>query len=392
MSIPATPKKILLGLDFILGHFQEPIFPRKIMTKELGYQVEVFSKEEALGYFKSSNYEDCRINAYPPFTEYQGINRTPISFLMVDLDLKDFGGRVEGGGGEYSKKKEEKTSLSLEKVLNKASEKIKKEKVEEGGRSIGGNPTVLWTGNGYHIYQPVSGLILEEYETFYEFTKYLGKDLTSMFIQFAEEYLTDYTADRLHNPTVKSCLLRIPGSLNSKCIPNKDQDAEVKIVQRWDGKRPSIQPLRRDFRRWLIHKRIDDIEELKEQEKKRGRFQIIASQNQSKAITKIKWIEKGILEHPLPDHIKYIIWRILSPYLLNVKKLPKEESYSVMKDWLDRCNELERLNFNAKIKIKEGLKGASKGYFPISIEKLKEENNALYCIVLNRRGKSESVC
>jgi hypothetical protein len=399
MSIPATPKKILYGLDFILGHFQEPIFPRKIMTKEWGYQVEVFSKEEALGYFKSSNYEDCRINAYPPFTEYQGINRTPISFLMVDLDLKDFGGRVEGGerGGEleYSKKKEEKTLLFLEKALNKASEKIKKEKDEgggEGGRSIGGNPTVLWTGNGYHIYQPVSGLILEEYETFYEFTKYLDKDLTSMFIQFAEEYLTDHTADRLHNPTVKSCLLRIPGSLNSKCIANKDQDAEVKIVQRWDGKRPSIQPLLRDFRRWLIHKRIDDIEELKEQEKKRGRFQIIASQNQSKAITKIKWIEKGILEHPLPDHRKYIIWRILSPYLLNVKKLPKEESYSVMKDWLDKCNELERLNFNAKIKIKEGLKGASKGYFPISIENLKEENKALYCIVLNRRGKSESVC
>jgi hypothetical protein len=392
MSIPATPKKILLGLDFILGHFQEPIFPRKIMTKELGYQVEVFSREEALGYFKSTNYEDCRINAYPPFTEYQGINRTPISFLMVDLDFKDFDGRVEGGG-EYSKKKEEKTSLSLEKALNKASEKIKKEKVEGGGGgSIGGNPTVLWTGNGYHIYQPVRGLILEEYETFYEFTKYLDKDLTSMFIQFAEEYLTDYTADRLHNPTVKSCLLRIPGSLNSKCIPYKDQDAEVKIVQRWDGKRPSIQPLLPDFRRWLIHKRIDDIEELKEQDKKRGRFQIIASQNQSKAITKIKWIEKGILEHPLPDHRKYIIWRILSPYLLNVKKLPKEESYSVIKDWLDKCNELERLNFNAKIKIKEGLNGASKGYFPISIEKLKEENNALYCIVLNRRGKSESVC
>jgi hypothetical protein len=152
MSIPATPKKILLGLDFILGHFQEPIFPRKNMTKVLGYQVEVFSREEALGYFKSSNYEDCRINAYPPFTEYQGINRTPISFLMVDLDLKDFGGRMEGGG-EYSKKNEEKTSLSLEKALNKASEKIKKEKVERvGGRSIGGNPTVLWTGNGYHIY------------------------------------------------------------------------------------------------------------------------------------------------------------------------------------------------------------------------------------------------
>jgi hypothetical protein len=374
-------RKVEAGLDFILNQLQEPIFPRKIMTKQLGYQVEVFNREEALEYFKSSNYEDCRINAYPPFTEYQGINRTPISFLMVDLDLKDFGGEEEEG--EDSKKK--KAKMLLEKALNKALDKIKKE-------SIGGNPTVLWTGNGYHIYQPVSGFVLEEYETFYEFTKYFDKDLTSMFIQFAEEHVTDYTADRLHNPTVKSCLLRIPGSLNSKCIPSKDQDPEVKIVQRWDGKRPSIKPMLRDFRRWLIQKRIDDIEEVKKQEKKKhAKYQIITSQNQSKVVSKIKWIEKGILEHPLPDHRKYIIWRILSPYLLNVKKLPKEESYSVIKAWLDGCNELERLNFNTKIKIKEGLRGASKGYLPISIDKLKEENKSLYDIVTNRMGKSESV-
>jgi hypothetical protein len=35
------------------------------MTKELGYQVEIFNKEEALEYFKNSNNEDCRIKAYP---------------------------------------------------------------------------------------------------------------------------------------------------------------------------------------------------------------------------------------------------------------------------------------------------------------------------------------
>jgi hypothetical protein len=37
-----------------------------------------------------------------------------------------------------------------------------------------------------------------------------------------------------------------------------------------------------------------------------------------------------------------------------VKKIPKEESYSVMKDWLDKCDQIEKLNFNPKIKIKEG--------------------------------------
>jgi uncharacterized membrane-anchored protein YjiN (DUF445 family) len=122
----------------------------------------------------------------------------------------------------------------LDRALNKTLQKII--------QSIMGNPTVLWTGNGYHIYQPVSGFILEEYETFYEFTKYVDKDLTSMFIQFAEERFTDNAADRLHNPTVKSCLVRIPGSLNSKCLA-KGKDAEVEIIQKWDCTRPSIQPL-----------------------------------------------------------------------------------------------------------------------------------------------------
>jgi Primase X len=245
---------------------------------------------------------------------------------------------------------------------------------------------MLWTGNGYHIYQPVSEIILEVYESFYEFTKYLNKDLTSLFIQFAEEYFTESSADRLHNPTVKSCLLRIPGSLNSKCLANKNDDPEVKIVQKWDSKRPSIQPLLRDFRRRLIQKRIDDIEQLKKQARKHSKFQIMASQSQEHK-NRIMWIEKGILENPLADHRKYIIWRILSPYLLNVRTLPKEESYIVIKDWLDKCNKLENLNFNAKLKIKEGLKGAHKGYFPISLEKLREENKELYDIFMNRTGK-----
>lgn len=357
-----SPGDIYQGLDFILRHFLEPVFPRKIMTKCVGHQVEIFSRQEGLDYFKASRYKDCRINAYPPFTEFNGINRTPISFLVIDLDLRDFANSKE----------------KLDRAVNKTLSKIEE--------IIGGVPTELWTGNGYHIYQPVSGIILEETETFYEFTKNVNKDLTSLFIQFAEEYFTESTADRLHNPTVKSCLLRIPGSLNSKSIADKNKDPKVKIIQKWDGKRPSIQPLLRDFRRWLIQKRINDVAELKKQEKKHSEFQIMASQSQEHK-NRIMWIEKGILENPLADHRKYIIWRILSPYLLNVRTLPKEESYIVIKDWLDKCNKLENLNFNAKLKVKEGLKGAHKGYFPISLEKLKEENKELYDIVINRTGK-----
>ncbi|MDQ3903427.1 MAG: DNA primase noncatalytic subunit PriX, partial [Thermoproteota archaeon] len=180
---------------------------------------------------------------------------------------------------------------------------------------------------------------------------------------------------RLHNPTVKSCLVRIPGSLNSKCLA-KGEDAEVKIIQKWDSIRPSIHPLLIPYKTWLTQKRIDE-------ELKNAKFHMTVSKNQEHTNT-IKWIEKRILDQPLSDYRKYVIWRILSPYLLNVKKVPKEEAYSIMKRWLDKCDKLETLNFNPKRKIKDGLKGASKGYLPISIEKLKEENRQLYDQVVDR--------
>ena len=75
--------------------------------------------------------------------------------------------------------------------------------------------------------------------------------------------------------------------------------------------------------------------------------------------------------------------------MLNVRKLTREGAYSVMKDWLDKCGEKERLNFYAKSKIREGLRGVSKGYYPISLEKLKEENKTLYNIVTSRYGHKE---
>jgi hypothetical protein len=100
-------RKVQDGLDFILNHFQEPIFPPENHDKKVGYQIEIFNKEEALEHFKSSNYQDCRINAYPSFTDYHGINRTPISFLMVDLDLKD------------SADEKKKGKALLERTLNK---------------------------------------------------------------------------------------------------------------------------------------------------------------------------------------------------------------------------------------------------------------------------------
>ena len=184
------PEIMSENVNFILSHFYAPMFPRNIMTKALGYQKEVFNLQKVLGYFRASKYEDCRINAYPSFTKYDGINRTPPSFLMIDIDLKDFGSK-------------DKLDRAMNRVL------IKIETVMRG------HPTVLWTGNGYHIYQPVSGFILEQEEVFAKFIDPSGKDLTTKFMQFVEEFLTNKKGDRQHRPSINSCLVRIPGTINS---------------------------------------------------------------------------------------------------------------------------------------------------------------------------------
>ena len=58
--------------------------------------------------------------------------------------------------------------------------------------------------------------------------------------------VTNKKGDPQHHPTINSCFVRIPGTVNSKC------GQVVKIIQMWDGQRPGINYLLHDFRRWLI--------------------------------------------------------------------------------------------------------------------------------------------
>ncbi|MGA7898980.1 MAG: DNA primase noncatalytic subunit PriX [Nitrososphaeraceae archaeon] len=92
----------------------------------------------------------------------------------------------------------------------------------------------------------------------------------------------------------------------------------------------------------------------------------------------ISWIEK-LLQTPLDDYRKFVVWRILSPYLINIRKYSADESYEVIKNWLDKCSQLRSLDFNPNYTIKYNINSARRsGYLPISLEKLKTENAYLY--------------
>lgn len=215
------------GLDFILRHFKEYIWPRTISTASTyGGQVLVYSKEEALARFKASNLLDCRINAYPAYTEYKGINRQAPNFIFIDLDRCNF-------------TTERAHKVALDKTLKNI-------------RNIGSEPTVLWTGNGYHIYLSVDAFVLEQQEIFAKFDS-----PSKRFLMFAAQYLSHYKSDPHNNPSFKSCMVRIPGSHNSKC----GIDSEVKIIQKCNGRRPNIRLLLGSFYTWLVDKRVKELED-----------------------------------------------------------------------------------------------------------------------------------
>ena len=92
-----------------------------------------------------------------------------------------------------------------------------------------------------------------------------------------------------------------------------------------------------------------------------------------------EWIEK-LLETPIEDGRKYALWKILCPYSVNIKKLEYDQSYKILKTWLENCNNLRNLDFNPDIEIKAKLKNV-KYYNPISIKNLIINNKKLYLLL-----------
>jgi hypothetical protein len=328
------------GLDFIISHLQEPMWPRTISTKATyGRQVTVNSREEALAYFKAANHLDCRINAYPywrpsTLSDFIGVKNTiPPSLLMIDLDLSDFNGEANI------------IKAALRKILRRISQLLS---------SI---PTVIWSGNGYHIYVPIRAVVLEDIK---EFTN-IGQ-ISTKFLRFAEWYLSSGKSDHAHNSTVSlnNCMLRIPGTYNSK------NNTMVEIIQEWDNNRPRITLLLGSF--CAYHK---------DQQLKEKRFlQQNAAESTSFTTESIPWIER-LSQTAIPNGRKYCIWRILVPYLVNRKRLSAEQSTIMILDWLHRCSQLARLDFNPHYRINYAIRHVGK-HGPVYAAAIEKEHDTLH--------------
>ena len=155
-------------------------------------------------------------------------------------------------------------------------------------------------------------------------------------------------------------MIRIPGFHNSKCLPNK---CEVKVYQKWDGYGPPMYLLLESFYGYLVDQKLKEMKLKKGFEK---RYAITSGQSYS-----IHWIAT-VLKTPIEDYRKNALALILASYVINIKKLSYDEAFSIIKEWLSKCDELQPLDSKFDYRIKSSI-----GYFA-------EKNNQLHKILIQK--------
>jgi hypothetical protein len=343
------------GLDFLLTHLKKPDWPRNVATElTKGSQITVYNEEDALKLYADANYINCRLAAYP-YHNQQKPEQTKhriIDFVMIDLDVNDF-------GSSWTKLNKVVLAKTLRNITKVFGPQFK--------------PTVINSGNGYHILLPIEpiGYALEHKPEFAKF-----KNPSNELLRFIERYLSNNKYCSVHNSTVAfgNCMLRVPGSLNCKSVSKIHQ---VKVIKEWSNShRACIEPLLSDFLFYLIDKENSRLAKLVAASN-------VTKNSSSTALTTkiIDWIEI-LLNKPIADYRKYCIWRILAPYLITKRKLDSNNAQLMIKHWIAKCSELEPIDFDEDYKIQEGLDSVeSKGCYPITFADLKNECPELHSII-----------
>ena len=240
---------------------------------------------------------------------------------------------------------------------------------------LNGYPTVNNSGNGCHIVLPIECPVLEQIEQFQKYKDiFPSLNLSQEFLRFAEDFLSNGKADTSHHPSFKSCQIRIPGSINWKCLDNRYKRflgyIKVKILQEWNKVRaPITRDFIEDFKTYLEQKATDQKQE-NNNTNEHQKYSNINSQS-------TEWIEK-LLKIPIEDFRKTSVSLILAPYIINIKKLSYKESFDILIEWLQKCDSIRKLNFNSRYLIKIALNTANqKKIPPMKPETLRNRNSEI---------------
>ena len=293
---------VLLSLKLVLEHIEEPYFPRTISTKKSGNtQIRAHSLDDVIYYFEESEWLDCRISLFGE----EEIEQVKPNAIFIDLDDKN----------------------SLEFVKTRIHE------------MIGGVPLVIFTGNGYAIIQPIQMKSMKELE----FPNLSNYEIATKFLKYAKTYLTNNRADPCNNPSLKSCMVRVPYTINSK------NNCTVEFMESWDNHRVSVKNI--PFKKYM--------EQFSKNEDTNNHARLVDSQ-------KFQWIEK-LLETKIDDYRNFLLFDVCR-YLINIKKLSIEQSTNIIHKWIGSSK-------YPRTRIRSEVKRANRdGKFPRKLQTIYDSN------------------
>jgi hypothetical protein len=154
-------------------------------------------------------------------------------------------------------------------------------------------------------------------------------------------------------------MARVPGTINTKAKDERKEDssADVRVVYAhpsyYGVSFPDLYdlPIRsgpykeffNDFYAYLVQQRINDQITKSDKRLKALIFGNIGTDNTTTAVGySIWWIDR-LLSVGIENHRKNLLYWVLAPYLITVRKMDYDKAYAVLEKWLDKCHNVCRL-------------------------------------------------
>jgi hypothetical protein len=452
-------------LEFILSHFEPPAVPRRISTKKSeDRQYAVYSIDRMLADFREAEELDCKVNAYRFLGNYNnragagngngnndndnGHHNTTNSHhnyedllnMSRELVAKQIQQRAETEAAPTLIHIDlDRKNFSTDRVYNNAVKKTiaKIHEVFLIPSSDASPVTTYWSGGGTHILLPLevdpakypvkNGFTLAQtvpgrdlqYASFFTGShdyRFMAshKLPANLFLWFAEDYLTNGKGDTGHHPSVRSSMVRVPGSYNSKYYPNNKEEGEVKILQRWDG----VTKAHILFLLGAFYRNVGDDHKKQARmfakARKVKRQALAAQMALDRTLEAIPvpgniaaqtfgegaysayahnkyWYIDRLLQIPVDDFRKRGIDMLLTPFLITVKRMPDTTAKQIMLNWLLECDELRPLDFDPEYRIHSKIIDIrASGYLPLGEEKFKAEDPELFYRLSNNKISDEN--
>ncbi|MPZ07284.1 MAG: hypothetical protein GEU26_12860 [Nitrososphaeraceae archaeon] len=363
-TVKANENDVMDGINSIINMFEtidQPVFPRNIMCASYNGFFPVYDLKQMYNVFKRSNFQDCRISAYPSVNE----NSMLIPNLsLLDIDYDD--DQVNSNGIIYA---DQLNKTKVNKILKRLQLKFGIQ-----------NFMIMRTGNGRHILIPfLFDTPFEYVQEMRDILPYLisrshrkiNNIMSESFLPFAKNYLSNNQADKGNYPNFASIFLRVPGSINMKM---KFGVAEiVQMEYEWSYDKDSIasfgdlHPSTKLFYDFMHYMRLVAGRQLERKYRFKPR-----TVNRGSIYKSIEFLH----DIAISDYRKRVLWLILAPYAVNVRKMRSENAFIWIKQWANKCNQTYPFEpgYNIDQKIDYYITLAEgNGHFPLSLDNLKPD-------------------